>query len=92
MKRIFGEVAMIVFVLLLLGCGSDSRSTEIGTGSSQTVGSYSLFQTDDADEYLNFLENLDKDQYEIVSISTLFRKTWISSTDDYYLITYKKIK
>lgn len=92
MKRIFLVVAMIVLVLSLVGCGSDTKKSETITSSNETVGSYSLFQTDDVDEYLNFLENFDEDQYEIVNIDTFVRKTAFNYNDDYYMITYKKIK
>lgn len=92
MKRIFLAVAMIVLVLSLVGCGLDTKKSETITSSKETVGSYSLFQTDGVDEYLNFLENFDEDQYEIVNIDTFVRETALSYNNDYYMITYKKIK
>ncbi len=92
MKRIFLVVAMIVLILSLVGCDSDTRKSETITSSKEAVGSYSLFQTDDVDEYLRFLEEFNVDKYEIVNIDTLIRETGLSYNDDYYMITYKKIK
>lgn len=90
MKRIFLAVIMMALALLLAGCGEKKSSTT--TSSKEALGSYSLFQTDEVDEYLKFLENFDKEQYEIVNIDTFVRETSWNYSDDYYMITYKKIK
>lgn len=89
MKRIFLAVIMMVLVLLLVGCGKKSATI---TSSKEGEGSYSLFQTDDMDEYFEFLENFDEEHYEIVNIDTFVRETKKNYNDDYYMITYKKIK
>ena len=91
MKRIFLAVTMIIFVLTLAGC-SDSKKTETIVGSSSSVGNYMLFQTDDVDEYLTFLENFDEDQYDIVNIDTFVRETATTYNNDYFMVTYHKVK
>ena len=47
--------AMITMAMLLSGCGEKRTET--------TVGSYSLFCTEDVQEYLSFLENFDETKY-----------------------------
>lgn len=62
----------LVVTVLLSGCSTSTEKSEtIHSETTQTsVGSYSLFRTQDVQEYLNFLENFDETKYEIVDIST----------------------
>lgn len=95
MKRIFLAVVMIILVFSLVGCGSSQNEQKNVTStvtSSVAEGSYMLFQTDEVEEYLSFLEEFDESQYEIVNVDTLIRETAFSYNDDYYMITYKKIE
>ena len=88
-KRFITLLVVIVMVATLLvvftSCGDDTQTT---TSTKTEVGSYSLFQTRDVEEYLSFLENFDETKYEIVDIST-GRGALV--TDEYYMVTYKKI-
>ena len=90
MKRYFALLVIsIMFVLPLTGCG---KQTQTITSSHQSVGSYSLFQTDNVNEYLEFLETFDEEHYTIINIDTFLREVPFSYDDDFYMITYKKIK
>lgn len=81
--------SMLVVTVLLSGCSS---SETIHSETTQTsVGSYSLFRTQDVQEYLSFLENFDETKYEIVDISTSLFGTRTYGSDEFYIVTYKTI-
>ena len=89
MKKRF--IALFCFLLIcstvLSGCSEKTET--INSEQTQTlVGSCSLFQTTDVQEYLSFLENLDETKYEIVDISTSMCR---SQSNEFYMITYKTI-
>ena len=97
MKRIFLLGAITVFVISfgVCGCGNkkENKKTEKMSFPKEIVsGSYLLFQTDDVDEYLNFLNRFDEDKYEIVNIDTFVYETSSNYDNEYYMITYKKIE
>lgn len=95
MKRFFLVAIMVVLVFSLVGCSSSENEQKNDTStvtSSVAEGSYMLFQTDEIEEYLSFLEDFDESKYEIVNIDTLIRETTFSYSDDYYMVTYKKIE
>lgn len=58
--------------------------------STQNYGEYYLFETTKSQEYLEFLEKLDEEEYEIIDISTSL-KVHIDGSDEFYMVTYKKI-
>ena len=58
--------------------------------STQNYGEYYLFETTKAQEYLEFLETLNKEEYEIVDISTSLN-VYLRGSDEFYMVTYKKI-
>lgn len=84
--------SMLVVTVLLSGCSSIGGSETIHSETTQTsVGSYSLFRTQDVQEYLSFLENFDETKYEIVDISTSLFGTRTYGSDEFYIVTYKTI-
>lgn len=84
--------SMLVVTVLLSGCSSIEKSETIHSETTQTsVGSYSLFRTQDVQEYLSFLENFDETKYEIVDISTSLFGTRTYGSDEFYIVTYKTI-
>ena len=84
--------SMLVVAVLLSGCSTEKKSETIHSEKTQTqVGTYSLFRTEDAQEYLSFLENFDETKYEIVDISTSMRVLSYSNSDEFYIVTYKTI-
>ena len=92
-KRFIRVIGILLMVITLLGlstsCSDISETTETITGTKTDVGSNSIFQTTDVNEYLGFLEDLDENKYEIIDISiTLYAR----NTGRYiYIITYEKI-
>ena len=93
MKRIFLLGAITVFVISFGVCGCGNKKTEkMSFPKEIESGSYLLFQTDDVDEYLNFLNRFDEDKYEIVNIDTFVYETSSNYDNEYYMITYKKIE
>ena len=93
MKRIFLLGAITVFVISFGVCVCGNKKTEKMSFPKEIVsGSYLLFQTDDVDEYLNFLNRFDEDKYEIVNIDTFVYEELSNYDNEYYTITYKKIE
>lgn len=93
-KRIALFCPMLVVIVLLSGCSTESTeiSDTIHSETTHTsVGSYSLFRTQDAQEYLSFLENFDETKYEIVDISTSLYGARTYGSDEFYIVTYKTI-
>lgn len=100
MKRLFLLLLISILVISFAGCTTtevDNTSTvshsvtEETTNPDVQVGSYLIFKADNAEEYLEFLTNFDESKYEITNISTFVRETAMTYSDDYYMITYKKI-
>lgn len=92
MKKRF--IALLVAILmvttpLLVFTGCEAK-TETITSTKTEVGSYSIFRTEDAQEYLSFLENFDETKYQIVDISTSMFTSGYGS-GEFYIVTYKKI-
>ena len=92
-------IFVVCIVLLLSGCGAtDDAETNVkpnykivhSTSTGYEEGSYHLLKTEDEQEYLNFLENFDETQYEIVDISTSM-DTGIYQSGDFYMVTYRNI-
>ncbi len=82
---------LLIFSILLSGC-SETITETINSEKTQTsVGTYSLFRTTDAQEYLSFLENFDETKFEIVDISTSMSVTGYGS-NEFYVVTYKTIE
>ena len=52
---------------------------------------YYLFKTKDVTEYLKFLEKFDEAKYQIVNISTSMNVSALSSNQEFYMVTYKRI-
>lgn len=91
-KRFIVAVVAIVMTLgLFTGCGPRTE-TIYNENATQNVGSYAIFQTQDAQEYLKFLENFDETKYEIVNISTSLYGTRMHGSDEFYMVTYKVIE
>lgn len=83
--------SMLVVAVLLSGCSTEKKSKTIHSETTQTsVGTYSLFRTEDVQEYLSFLENFDETKYEIVDISTSM-SVLFNGSDEFYIVTYKTI-
>ena len=87
-------LAIVMIVTLFTGCSSDRSKSEIITSEKTVtaVGSYAIFQTEEVQEYLNFLENFDETKYEIIDISTsMGRNSQYGGSMEFYMVTYKKI-
>ena len=69
---------------------SDNIASKTSASSTQNYGEYYLFETTKPEEYLEFLEKLDEEEYEIIDISTSL-KVHIDGSDEFYMVTYKKI-
>ena len=82
-------VVFLVVAMLCTACSSKKNSDNIQR--TQTVGDYTLFQTLDAQEYLNFLDNFDETKYEIVNISTSLNDGDIYGNDEFYMVTYRRL-
>lgn len=88
-------IALVTGVTLLCACSSNqsNQSTDEGQPSySREItisaeGSYFLYRTDSGKEYVDFLESLDKEMYEIVNI-TIQPTTYYR--EDCFMITYTK--
>ena len=91
MKRILLVVTVIILVFSLTGCDSEPKKETI-VSSSVSEGSYLLFQTTDVNDYLSFLENFDESKYEIVNIDTFLYERATTYSDDYFMVTYRKIQ
>lgn len=94
-KRFIILLSFLLIILLQLilyvglsGCSVEKEETINSETSQITEGRYSLFRTQDAQEYLSFLENFDETNYEIVDISTSLAER-IYGSDEFYIITYK---
>lgn len=82
-------IAIVMVATLLTGCG-ETTQTITSEKSVLVVGSYSLFQTEDVQEYLSFLETFDESKYEIVDISTSMAVGY-NGSGEFYMVTYKTI-
>ncbi len=82
---------MSAVTVLLSGCLIEKSETIHSEKTQMAVGSYSLFRTQDAQEYLSFLENFDETKYEIVNISTSLSGIGRYGSDEFYIVTYKTI-
>lgn len=83
--------SMLVVAVLLSGCSTEKSETIHSETTQTSVGSHSLFRTQDVQEYLSFLENFDETKYEIVDISTSLYGTRTHGSDEFYIVTYKTI-
>ena len=90
-RKIIVLIPIFIFMFLFVGCTSDNKKAETKATSTITIGDYFLFQTDNADEYLIFLQKFDENQYEIVNIDSFIRETEKDYNNDYFMVTYKKI-
>lgn len=49
-------------------------------------GTYAIFRTQDPEEFLDFMEDFDENQYELVDITTSMTTR---RTSEFYVVTYK---
>ena len=79
-------ITMLVIIISLTACSSETKTI---SNESQTIF---LYQTENVQEYFNFLENFDESKYEIVDISTSLNLSFNGhGSDEFYMITYKII-
>ena len=78
---------IILYCMVAMAVKVKNRTSE---PSTQNYGEYYLFETTKSQEYLEFLEKLDEEEYEIIDISTSL-KVHIDGSDEFYMVTYKKI-
>ena len=92
-KRFITLLLAIVMVTTLMVVFTGCAKTETITSekTETVVGSYSIFRTTEVEKYLNFLENFDETKYEIVDISTSMEGISFYGSDEFYMVTYKKI-
>ena len=64
-------IAIVMISALLTGCGPDSRTTQSTkkVDEATALGNYFLYETEEREEYLTFLETFDNSKYEIIDIS-----------------------
>lgn len=84
-KRFIALLVIVVFIVTMTTACSTSTLTHSTTklGGQEVVGRYHLFTTGSTTEYLQFLENFNETEYEIVDISR---------TDGYWRVTYRNIE
>ena len=82
---------MLASVISLTACGAPETTTVSSEKMQAVAGSYFLYKTVDAQEYLSFLEDLDETKFEIVDISTSMMVGGYGS-DEFYMVTYKVIE
>lgn len=82
-------VAGVMALIMFTGCGETiTQST-----SETTLVKYYLYETNDAKEYLTFLETFDESKYEVVDISIGYDGRSITGTYlNHYAVTYKDIE
>ena len=86
-RKVIALFLLIVLVVVLFtGCNKTETITSEKTPT--VIGSYAVFQTDEVQEYLDFLENFDETKYEIIDISTSMGGAY---TAEFYMITYRTI-
>lgn len=98
-KRIVSIILGCFLTLTLVSCG-DSESSEIITlpntePQTQTfeVESHSnvlVYKTEELEEYLTFLEDLDESNNEILGVTTCMY-TGPYTSGEFYMVTYKKL-
>jgi PBP1b-binding outer membrane lipoprotein LpoB len=62
MKRMFVVIMILGLAFLLAGCTTKSESNN----NPEFPGRYKLLKTDDGVEYLNLLETIENNKYEII--------------------------
>lgn len=86
------HIFLLVLILILLtvfisGCGSNMKPKYI----EKTIesGKYLLYETNDGNRYLQFLDSFDNEKYEIVDIS-YGRNDYIDESDksELFVVTY----
>lgn len=83
-------MALLVVVSMLTACKPKKTETIYSQNTNEVRGSYILFQTEDAQIYLNFLEEFDEEKYEIVDISTSMY-VGTNQSAEFYMVTYKVV-
>lgn len=77
---------LVLFAITLSGCGS---STETGE-TQKLISDYSFFKTEDSEEYLNLLNEIDSSStQEIVAISNSSYARKYTGPFNVYTVTYK---
>lgn len=95
-KRFIVAIVTILMALTLFsGCGEKEKVTQSKAEVTETttMGNYYLYETNDRQKYLYFLETLDESKYQVVDISIGYYGT--SVTGEYinhYAVTYRTIE
>lgn len=76
---------LVLGAIMLSGCGSSTEKNE-----SQIVSGYSFFETENPEEYLEFLSELDGSSKEIVAISNSSYRHKYTGPFNVYTVTYKE--
>lgn len=76
---------LVLGAIMLSGCGSSTEKNE-----SQIVSDYSFFETENPEEYLEFLSELDGSSKEIVAISNSSYGHKYTGPFNVYTVTYKE--
>jgi len=88
MKRFVFVICLMIFCISLVGCGNSTNSTTQYV--QETIGDYSLFKTEDSQEYLDFLKDMDShNTLEIVDISNTSYALKYTGPYHVYTVTYK---
>ena len=99
--RIITTLVLVTILALTLGGSSSSTeviSLNVDTTQSQNIdyieGNHNrnvyIYKTKECVEYLNFLEELDESQNEILDVTTCM-STGPYTSSDFYMITYRKL-
>ena len=87
-RRIIVLLIVLLTIVTLCGCETSTITQNVREEIQKepvtevVYGNYFLFETEDKQEYLNFLEDFDEAKYEIVDISVNYHYT-------YFYVTYK---
>lgn len=87
-RFIFTLILLVLTAITISGCGASKESSETST-ASPLLSNYLFFETENSEQYLNFLKELDSSTtYELVGISNCsYLKGYDSIT--VYTVTYK---
>lgn len=91
---LFIAIIFAILVLIIMGAGKyiiTKTSIIPYINEHGLEGPYYLFRTSNAEEYLKFLSELEKQNVEVIDISTGCEGRGNLDSGAYYFITYKKV-
>lgn len=91
MKKWYVAIGLLVLAILFLAGTIGYTMAETTERNDSDVimsekGTYAIFRTQDPEEFLDFMEDFDENQYELVDITTSMTTR---RTSEFYVVTYK---